>query len=166
MKKSILYLLPMLFVCFMFVPVVAIGETQTADITVSANLTGICSLNAGNIAFGNIPVNSSGVQFIAPTHSQIEVNCPLDVIYQIGVSNGQNYNGTYRRMLGPGSAPIIYGLTQDMSGIVLWDPTPSRNGTFTSSGGPRLHDVYAGAQIDPTLPLGSYQDIVIVTLQY
>ena len=118
------------------------------------------SLAAGTLAFGNIGSTAS-----APTSATgtINVTCTARSPFTVYMGSGQNaLNGTNRMV--SGSNYLKYVLYADSSFSTAWTNTNGVAGTGTGTS--QNLTVYGRIPTQPTPPLGSYTDTVIVTLRY
>ncbi|WP_411832561.1 spore coat U domain-containing protein [Pseudoxanthomonas mexicana] len=147
------------------------AATATTTFQVRMIITESCDIStvtATDVDFGTrirgatTPIDSQG---------QLVVNCSNGTPYNIGLSNGANpssatVSASNRRMTGPGSATLAYGLFRDAGRTQLWGATI---GTDTLSGTGNASNqsipVY-GRAISTDAPAGTYTDTVTATITY
>jgi spore coat protein U-like protein len=145
------------------------GATTTNDafpFSVSANVPGQCyAYSTTDLDFGSVPgfITSNVDQL-----STIGLTCTLRTAWQLGLSNGNNANGSTRRMrLGTSDQYVNYELYRDSGRSIRWggsldtDTVPG-TGTGTSQAATVYGRVLAGQTVAP----GSYSDIITVTITY
>lgn len=140
----------------------------TIPITVTLTITNDCTtITAPNISFGSAPLVSG---FSAVSQS-INVVCTKGSTYTVGLSNGNNANGSVRNMAN-GSNRLSYEIYKGSS-TNRWGPSgterqSSANATTVSSDGLTRTFPYTArvltTQITP--PAGNYTDSVVVDLAF
>jgi len=148
------------------VPAVALADTATNTFNVTATVLKVCTVSAGNLAFGNYDPTAA-----TPTTgtSTVSMLCTLNTPYNVRLSQGANGTGvTDRKMIGGGgSDTLAYSLYRDASYTQNWgitDTTDTVDGTAT--GVLQTHTVYGRIAAQTTAPVGSYSDTVTVTVNY
>jgi spore coat protein U-like protein len=131
----------------------AFGATVTANFTVTANVTGACTVSATNLAFGTYPLASTANIDAAST---ITVNCPNLLPYTVSVPTP-----TARTMAGPSSATLNYGLYSDAT------RSTGFSNTGAGTGANQTINVYGRIPSgqSPTSQ-GAFTDTVTVTVTY
>jgi spore coat protein U-like protein len=131
----------------------AFGATATTTFTVTANVTGACTVSATNLAFGTYPVASAAN---IDATSTITVNCPNLLPYTVSVPTP-----TARAMTGPLPAtPLNYALYSDLARTTAF----SNSGAGT--GANQNITVYGRIPSGQNPTQGSYTDTVTVTVTY
>ncbi|MFP4891061.1 spore coat protein U domain-containing protein [Paraburkholderia sp. EG304] len=146
--------------------------------------------SAGGTGGGSITFSSSGVNAtfeygcwvaatdidfgaVAPPQSQlrengnIRVQCAPGTSWRVGLDNGLNFDGSMRRMSGPGGF-VRYQLYQDASTTQVWgnDDASMVAGTTDVAGNTASLTVYGLVPAQPNLAVGDYIDTIVVTLYY
>lgn len=132
--------------------------------TVQARNTGTCSVNATNLAFGNIGTLNTNHD----ETSTITVNCTSGAAYTVGLNGGLTgaADPTHRKMAN-GPDQITYGLYQDASRSTPWGNTTGVNTVSGSgSGANQSLTVYGRIAAQATPPAASYLDTIVVTVTY
>lgn len=134
-----------------------IGVTASAPSGCTMDITSVSTLDFGTVQTLNSDVTSS---------SAIELNCPSNTQWQLGLSNGLNNTGATRRMK-KDNAYITYDLYKDSSRTQRWGNTLNAD-TYTGTGGNGVISVpvYGKVPAQATPPAGAYSDIITVTLTY
>ena len=104
----------------------------------------------------------------AASQTTLSITCPNGTPWQVGLSNGQHFSGSTRRMRHTtANTWISYGLFQNTARTTPWGTsigTNTRGGTGTGSA--QALTIYGQAPVQPISASGSYQDNVTVTLTY
>ena len=134
----------------------ALAETAGAVLSVSATVTGRCSVAAAALAFGQYrPGTSSGES------TSLTVNCTQGTSYAVALDDGASGG---RRMSGPSGAALPYDLYQDAGLSQRWG-TGANAVPGTGSGSDQTLRLYAS--IAPVeAPAGDYNDTVTVSVIY
>lgn len=134
-----------------------IGVTATAPSGCSMDITSASNMDFGTTSTLTSEVNSS---------SAIQLQCPSNTQWQLGLSNGLNNVGTTRRMRNQ-SNYVRYELYQDSSRTKRWGNTANTD-TYTGTGGANtiVVPVYGKVPVQNNVPAGSYSDTITVTLSY
>lgn len=141
-------------------------DTQTADLSVTANVAADCTIHASTLAFGNYfaVANTS-----APLDSSATIlyTCASGVIGKIVLSQGvAPVSGSTDlvpvRQMKNGSAVLTYNLYKDVAGGVVWDAVAGK--TFLAGTGSVT--VYGRVDAAQSPVTGSYTDTVVATISY
>ena len=108
-------------------PTSAVAATATTTFGVSATVQATCLISATPMAFGTY----TGV--VANSTSTVTVTCTNTTTYNVGLNPGLATGATVttRKMTGPASALLSYGLFSDSAHSVNWGQTV---GTDTVAG--------------------------------
>lgn len=145
------------------------ARSETVTFTVTTVVQAECEVTTVPVDFGNYdPV---GAHKSAPLDAtgRIDVFCTPGTVATVSLGNGQNFSGTTRRMIGPGSSFLSYQLYRDAARSSIWSTAPNtRSGTSTSrltaiGGGLTVYGRVPGSQ-DPLA--GAYSDAVQATVNY
>ena len=121
----------------------------------TCTLTSIPDLDFGRVEKLNKTYTGSTV---------LSFSCPLNTSWRISLDQGQNYDGTYRRMRRDGYF-IQYGLYKDATRNNPWDNTNTSQGVGTN--GTQRIQIYGAVPPQNTkLPAGEYVDTVTVKITY
>lgn len=139
----------------------AYGQT-TDEMNISIEIVEACEVAAEDLDFGE-------GSYIDRNHtlrmeSTITVTCADNVLYEIGISHGDNYDGA-RHLSGDGG-DIAYHL-YDAENEVLWGDGSDTPGKFDRGNGlPQDHTVLGTATLWEIFPLppGEYTDTVVVSI--
>lgn len=134
-----------------------IGMTATAPSGCTMNITSASNMDFGTTTSLTNDLNSS---------SAIQLECPSNTQWQLGLSNGVNAVGTTRRMRNQ-SSYVRYELYQDTARTKRWGNTANAD-TYTGTGGATtiVVPVYGKVPAQNDVPAGAYNDTITVTLSY
>lgn len=130
--------------------------------TVTATASANCLVSAQNLNFGLRGVLDANVD----AAGAVQTRCTPGTAYAIGFNGGlANGTPTTRRMTqGPNS--ILYGLYRDSTRTQPWGDEPANRQPGIGSGLAQNFPVYGRVAPQPTPPLGTYSDTVVVTVRY
>lgn len=136
----------------------AFAATTSGTVDVTLNVDNSCSLTTAAIDFGTV------TDFAAATTatSLTTLRCTPNAVATVTVSNGNNVNGTQRRLRnGATSNYIDYNVT-DSSGTA-W---PSAGLSFTGTGADVALGLRGVVPVQSAKPAGSYADQLTITVTY
>lgn len=145
----------------------ATGGGNAFPFNVTASVQQTCQVNTNPLVFPTTAGDPSG----ATASTTLTVQCTgSHTGYQIGLDNGQNYDGTNRRMRGGPTISnyVSYGLYQNSNYTTPWGNTTGTGGnTVTGTSNPQTFTVYGkiNAGQGRTVP-GNYFDAVTVYVYY
>lgn len=131
---------------------------------VLASYDNACWIVATDIDFGATPPPLQALR----EHGSIRVQCAPGTPWKVGLSNGQNFDGVMRRMIGP-AGNVQYQLYLDEAHTQVWgddDETNRATGTTDIAGNTVTLTVYGEVPPQPDLAIGSYTDTIVATLYY
>lgn len=152
-----------LVLAFLGWPSLAMAETQTGQLTVSATVQSGCTLTGGTLDFGSYV---SGQAADLDASGQIGfVNCTGVLTFEL--DGGQQGNVNARRMTGAGGM-LAYQLYRTSARAAVWGTGGNAHqlqlvGTVPTSGAVTVHGRIPGSQ---SVPAGGYADIVNITLTF
>ncbi|WP_417658739.1 spore coat U domain-containing protein [Pseudidiomarina sp.] len=121
-----------------------------------------CTLTAQGVRFGPYDALS-----ISPAESTgaVEVTCTVPTSYQLSLSSG---NGVFtERTMVNGSHTLIYNLYTDASYSFIWGDgtgvTQVVNGYTEST---TIHDIFGRIPANQDVAVGSYNDFIVVTIEF
>ncbi|MPW06473.1 hypothetical protein GCT19_12580 [Paraburkholderia sp. CNPSo 3155] len=122
-----------------------------------------CWVAATDIDFGAVAPPQSQLR----ENGNIRVQCAPGTSWRVGLDNGLNFDGSMRRMSGPGGF-VRYQLYQDASTTQVWgnDDASMVAGTTDVAGNTASLTVYGLVPAQPNLAVGDYIDTIVVTLYY
>jgi spore coat protein U-like protein len=145
-----------------------LGQSASASLTVTANVTKNCTITTAPVNFGAYDPVTANATAALDGVGTVTVTCTKGAPAKVGLSTGGNAQGATRRMTGGVDAYLTYELYKDTGRATVWGDTldtaldipaaPNRN--------PRPFTVYgriAGAQ-DATV--GTYTDTVLATVNF
>jgi spore coat protein U-like protein len=141
----------------------AAAATGTATFTVSATVQATCSVVTSPLAFGAY----SGAVLAGTT--TVSVTCTNTTPYSIGLNAGIATGATVttRKMTGPSSSLISYGMYSDAGHTVNWGNTPATDTVAgTGIGSVQVSTVYGQMPAGQLVTPGAYSDTITATVTY
>lgn len=151
----------------------AMGASASATMTVTATVIATCTINSGNLSFGNY--DAIGANSSAPLNgtAAITATCTQGASASVDIDPGLNASGVgnsqHRRMKGVGEKYLGYDIYQDSAHSRPWGTKTSGTAvSVTGSGGttPVRLTAYGSVPGAQNIPVGSYTDSVAVTINY
>jgi spore coat protein U-like protein len=144
------------------------GQTASASLTVSANVSKNCTITTAPVNFGAYdPVAANATAPLDGTGT-VTVTCTKGAVAKVGLSAGSNAAGAVRRMSQGAAAFLNYELYKDTSHSTVWGDTldtaldvpaaPDRN--------PRNFSVYGRIAAGQDAQVGAYTDTVVATVNF
>jgi len=141
----------------------AMAQTATADLTVTLNIAGSCTVAAQTVAFDE-QTSLTLTQESIPT--TITVNCSQGLPYELGLGMGQANQGTQRRMAAGGHF-VNYGIYTDNTYTTSLTAVGGTNSiTSNGTGADQTHAIYARLPAQAATGYGSYSDKPVMTIQW
>ena len=139
------------------------GSFTLGSAGIHATFADSCWVAATDIDFGSTAPPQSALR----ENGNIRVQCAPGTVWRIGLDNGQNFDGSMRRMAGPGGY-VRYQLYLDAANTEVWgnDDTDMAVGTTDTAGNTASLTVYGAVPAQPNLAVGNYVDTIVVTLYY
>jgi spore coat protein U-like protein len=139
------------------------AQAQTADLLVTSSVVGQCSLTGGTLNFGTY---LQGQTTAKDGQGTISLNCPAGINVTVNMNMGLQGGGGARNMTFSGN-PLNYQLYRDAARSQIWG-----TGTGSSGGkavnptvaGNQTHDVFGRITAGQSVPQGTYNDTVVVSL--
>lgn len=145
-----------------------LAASFTADLIVSANVPGGCSVSTGPVAFG--PYNAGAIN----TTGSVTANCTLGITYSVGLGPGNSATATSRQMTNAGDATkkLNYELYKDSlrsqrwggTGYAVSGATPMTG--LTSTATDQTYTIYAQLPGSQELVAGGFDDTVVASVDY
>ena len=149
----------------MFLSLGAFAVDQTANLSVSANVMNVCTVDAGTLDFGSYdPV--AGTNHDAT--GSFDVQCANGGNASIKLDQGQNGTGTLAapvRQLKHGLSDLLgYQLYSDTTREVVWEGETGIS--YTGNGDSETKTVYGRIPSGQNVAPGAYTDSVLITVTY
>lgn len=142
--------------------VAAQTQTATGTLTVTATVESSCSISGGTLAFG---AYGSGQSTDLDGQGQINyTNCPAGTL-TFDLDNGQNANGTQRRMKS-GNNFLQYEIFRNAGRTIRWGSGSEANAQQLLQAGNGSVPVYGRIPRNQAVPPGSYSDTITITLRF
>lgn len=141
----------------------AVAATATATFTVTANVTTNCTLTATNLNFGTY----AGA--VVDQTSTLTADCSTGTPYTIGLDAGASPGATVtsRKMTGPGTDLLAYGLFRDSAHTENWgDSPPTDTENSTGTGAVQTFTVFGQIPAGQFVQAGNYSDTITATLTF
>jgi spore coat protein U-like protein len=138
--------------------------TPANSLAVAATVDKDCILTVSPLDFGSRGVLTTETTASTP----LTVRCTPDAAYTIALGNGLNGTGpTDRRMrLGATANYVTYGLYKDGGATDPWGDSGGNRVSGTGSGGDQSVTVHGKVPAQTTPAAGTYNDTVVVTVEY
>jgi spore coat protein U-like protein len=141
------------------------ASTQQTTFKVTADVAANCTIAAADLDFAAYDPAGSAV----PGQSQITVNCTNGTTWNVGLNAGvfSGATTTTRKMTGPGSFALAYGLYTDASHTTNWGNvvgTDTKSGT--GSGVDQILNVYGLVPAAQNVGAGHYEDTITATVTF
>lgn len=149
------------------------GASASATMTVTATVISTCTINSGNLSFGNY--DAIGTNATAPLNgtAAITATCTQGASATVDIDQGLNSSGSgnsmQRRMKGTGTNYLTYNIYQDSAHSKAWGTkTSGTAATITGTGGttPVALTAYGSVPGAQNVATGTYTDSVAVTINY
>lgn len=143
----------------------ASAGTATASFLVTANVNSSCTIGATDLAFGNYDPTGGNVD----AASQVSVTCTKTAAWNVGLDEGIFAGATVssRKMTGPGSFALSYGLFTDIARSHVWGHTIGTDTmSGTGTGGAQALDVYGRIPGLQNVGTGAYSDTITATVTF
>lgn len=139
------------------------GSYAVGAAGITATFEDSCWVAATDIDFGP----TGPPQSVLREQGNIRVQCAPGAVWRVGLDNGQNFDGSMRRMAGAGGF-VRYQLYLDAANTQVWgnDDTNMAAGTTDAAGNTASLTVYGMVPAQPDLAVGNYIDTIVVTLYY
>ncbi len=148
------------------IPVAADAGTATTTMGVSMTITAGCTVASGaTVSFGSQSVLSAATT----QNGTLSVTCTSGTTYNVGLDQGAGSGATVaaRKMTGPASATINYGLYQNAALTTVFGNTVGSNTVAgTGTGAAQTITVYGQVPIQASPAPGAYADTVNVTITF
>ena len=141
----------------------ASAETETSNMEVSAEVSTVCSIDAGAMAFGEVALSG-----VTNGSAAIDVTCTGGGAYTVGLGNGL-HNASAQRKLQSGSNLLNYNLFKEVGRTNRWGDTGAELVSGTGIDVEQSLTVYGQIASGQTLVSGNgtaYTDTVLVTVTY
>ncbi len=141
------------------------ARTVRPTFTVSATYAPVCRVAASTLDFGSIGLLGS----IRDAASALSVTCSNGTAYTAALDNGLGAGvtgPTARKMTGPASATVTYGLYRDAARSLPWGTGVGLVYSGTGAGTAQNVPVYGRVPVQATPAPGSYSDTIVVTITY
>ena len=146
-------------------PAVANAATATTTMPVSMTITAGCTVTATSVAFAT----QSTLATSTPATGTLSVTCTNTTPYTVGLNEGSGTGATttVRKMTGPASAFINYGLYQNSGHTTNFGNTTGTDTVAgTGTGAVQTITVYGQVPAQASSAPGSYADVINVVITF
>ena len=167
--KRLLLLLTVVTAIFVFAFAAYAVDFDGGSINVTATVVPTCVVEVQDIAFGEY----GGLEVLA--QGALDITCINELNYQVGLDIGQNDDGFGRRMIGGPGQYLNYGIFKDNLLSDGWGDacvasptflTETCAGVFVSDGSTNSLTPWGQIPASQLSPVGSYSDVVSITIVY
>lgn len=142
------------------------GATTAGAFNVAASYSPTCTLSTGTLDFGGITTLNAAVD----GQTNLNVACSNGSDYSVALDGGQtNASDPEARKMSRASHLLTYGLYRDSNRQQPWGSTAGAGGNVlgsTGTGAAQLHPVYGRIPPQPIPPIGTYTDLIVVTVTH
>lgn len=138
-------------------------NAETTTFQVLLEITESCTIDAADLDFGS-EVRTTTSSELTGTGS-VTVECSSGTPYEIGLSNGENFNST--RRMANGSNYVPYALYKDSGHSQAWLNTGGDRVSGTGDADEQTINVYGVVAAGSlNVPQGAYSDTITATITY
>ena len=145
------------------------GSTQSASLTVNANVIKNCTITTAPVSFGNYDPVAANATAPFDATGLVTVTCTEGAPSKVALNPGGNAQGTTRRMRGPAATDyLLYELYRDAGRATVWD-NPVGTGLDIPAAPsivPRNFTVYGRVAQAQDAAVGTYTDTVVATVNF
>ena len=153
----------MLLLAVSAAPARAQVQHATANLNITANIVGACSVTTVALAFGNYdPLSGLAVD----NTGAVNVTCTQGVSATIGLNTGSNASGSTRRMTDGVGHYLNYELYSDTGHSTIWNAVNLVATGAAPSGSARAFTVYGRIPASQDAPVAAYSDTAVATINY
>jgi spore coat protein U-like protein len=148
------------------------GSPQTANLSVTSNISANCTITTLPVAFGAYDPVVANATTALPGTGTITTTCTTGAAPVITLGQGSNAGGGSTdaapvRQMANGSSKMAYGLFQDVGHATVWGNTGgTAPASVTGTGVAQNATVYGLVPAGQNLPSGSYTDTVVATVTF
>lgn len=120
-----------------------------------------CSVSTTGVSFGIY--DTFNVQHM-DSSGTIDVSCDVPAAYTIALSQG---TGTYAaRQMTSGIHSLMYNLYLDSERLTVWGDGSAGSSTVSGNAASATHTVYGRIEAQQNANVGTYTDVVVITLTF
>ena len=144
------------------------GGESSANMQVNANVIRKCTITAQPLAFGNYDPVLANASAPLDGQTTLTVACTKGTAVSIAMDAGGNAQGVTRRMTSGTGDFLVYETYKDASRTQRWGDgeTDRLDGGVAPSRDPRQFIVYGRVPGNQDVAQGSFQDTILVTVQF
>ncbi len=143
------------------------AETDTAGLSIGADVKAMCTIATNAIAFGDYDPIVANASANLDGAGAVRIACTKSVSPNIGLGLGANASGAVRRMTN-GTDFLSYELFSNSSRTTVWG---NASGSWLAAGAAtskaeRSFDVYGRVAPGQDVSVGAYTDSVVATVNF
>lgn len=148
-------------------PAILVADTDTANLSVTANVVANCSIDTTTVAFGNYDPAVAHASSPLDGTGTVTITCTKGTASTVGLDVGSNASGSTRRMT-DGTDFLTYELYQNGGRTVVWGNGGGdlHNPGAAPSSSPRAITVYGRVTGGQDVGVGGYSDTVVATVTF
>jgi spore coat protein U-like protein len=144
----------------------ALAGSATANLAVSATVNNNCTISTVAVSFN--PYDPLSATPDDSTGGSVTITCTKNSAPTIGLGFGQHESPTGQANMSDGTNPLMYALYKDAPGGAAWGNSGVALLTppATPSKAPRTYTVYGRIPAGQDVPSGTYNDLVVATVNF
>lgn len=148
-------------------PLAALAATATDNLSVTATVGDNCTISTAPVAFGAYDPIVTNASTPLDGTGTVTITCTQGATTSIELGLGSNANVSQRRMKDAGTNYLNYELYQETARTTIWGTTTAKKDTgIAPSSAARAFTVYGRVTAGQDVPLGSYSDTVLATVNF
>ena len=144
------------------------GQTQSTQLTVTANVVKNCTITTTPVAFGSYDPVTANKASALDGIGTVSVTCTKGAVAKVGLNTG-SYPSGGRRMFAGGEAFLNYELYRDQTRATVWGDTLGNAVDVPASPSalqPQVLTVYGRVPQAQDATVGNYADTVVATVNF
>lgn len=149
-------------------PVVAVADSATSTIAVSATVRRNCTISTTPLAFGTYDPVVGHASTPLDATATVTIACTTGTPASIGLDDGSNAAATQRRLTNGSAAYLNYQIFLDSGYSTVWgtDTTNRLDAGTAPSKTARAFPVYGRIPAAQDVPIGPFSDAVVATVNF
>jgi spore coat protein U-like protein len=148
-------------------PSMAVADSNTSDLRISASVPNSCTISAGALDFGAYsPTTGISVTGTVTTNCTVNANAVITLNQGVFSASGSSDTAPSRRLYNGNAGYLSYTLYQNSGKTTIWGNSTGTGVTVTGTGSNQSTSVYGIIPAGQSVPEGSYDDYVVATVTY
>ena len=148
-------------------PSMAVADSNTSDLYISASVPNSCTISAGALNFGTYnPASVTSATGTVTTNCTVNTNAVITLNQGVFSASGSSDTAPSRRLYNGNVGYLSYTLYQNSGKTTIWGNSTGTGVTVTGTGSNQSTSVYGIIPADQSVPEGSYSDSVVATVTY